>query len=200
MPYDQIRHVLLFQKILVELQNQKSLELHVHLPRVLHVENGPNKGRRVSLKGPRIIDRLAVPYDTSVQQLSLSLQVLMQGAQPLWPGPLDKTLPLSIERFEAGVAFFQFPDIHPGEQSATRCNSFPIALLAKDAVFQTRRRDLRVNLERFTQPLEVVRKFLIKSANAGRQVRLQALLFGPADFARPAVLQNRQSADDRDHT
>ncbi len=97
------------------------------------------------------------------------------------------------------MALFQLPDIHSGEQSGTRRISLPIALLAKDAVFQTRRRDLWINLEGFTQPLKIVGKFLFKSANAGRQVRLQALLLGPADFACPAILQNGQSADHRDH-
>ncbi len=66
MPHHEFGHVLLFQKLPVELQNQKSLELHVHIPCVLHVENGANESRRVSLKCPGIIDRLAIPYDASV--------------------------------------------------------------------------------------------------------------------------------------
>src|SRR6266704_5757245 len=99
----------------------------------------------------------------------------MQGAQPHRQGRLDITLPTCVapclapcaERFEAGMALFHLPDIHSGEQSGTRRISLPIALLAKDAVFQTRRRDLWINLEGFTQPLKIVGKFLFKSANAG---------------------------------
>src|SRR5579864_7116510 len=97
------------------------------------------------------------------------------------------------------MALFQVPDIYSREQSGPRRPSLPIALPPKHLAFHAFRRNFGADLKRFAQPLQVIRKFLFESANAGAQVRLQALLLGLADFTSPAILQNSQSADDCDH-
>src|ERR1700680_1178079 len=200
MPQDQVRHVLLLKEIPVELQDQKTLELYVHVLRIFHMKDGANKSGCGTEKSPGIVESLAVPYDTSIQQLALSLEVRTQRAQPLWPGCLDKALAAGLERFEAAVPFFQPPDIYRTEQGRPRCRSLPIALLADDAALPVGLRDFGINLKRFTQPLEIIGKFLIESANAGRQIGFKALLLRVADLAGPAILQNGQSTDHRNHS
>ena len=91
------------------------------------------------------------------------------------------------------------PDIQFLDKFGVGTRSGPTRLLACHLRFDRGELRFGIELETFTELLEIVRKFLVEIPHAGRQRISQSCLFGSADFSRPPVLVDGQDGDDRDH-